>query len=184
MLTAGEKQILIGIARSTLEIYLREHRIPSFDKNSYPEALLSRSGAFVTLYRKGELRGCIGRIRSDEHLYKLIRDITISSATKDHRFKAVSADELKHIQLEISVLTEPVRIKDPSEIQLGRHGIIIKKGMNSGTFLPDVASNYGWDLEQFLGRCARDKAHIGWDGWRDAEIFTYETETFTETEAS
>jgi AMMECR1 domain-containing protein len=72
------------------------------------------------------------------------------------------------------------KINDISEIELGKHGIYIKKGYYSGTFLPQVATKTGWTLEEFLGHCARDKAHIGWDGWKDAEIYTYEAIVFSE----
>ncbi|MCK4746131.1 MAG: AMMECR1 domain-containing protein, partial [Bacteroidales bacterium] len=71
-------------------------------------------------------------------------------------------------------------INDPSEIQLGQHGIYIKKGSQSGTFLPQVATQTGWNLEEFLGHCAKDKAQIGWYGWKDAELFIYEALIFSE----
>ncbi|KPL12765.1 MAG: hypothetical protein AMS26_16430, partial [Bacteroides sp. SM23_62] len=109
---------------------------------------------------------------------------TISASTKDYRFKPVTPAELDEIELEISVLTPLIRIQDPSEIMLGLHGIYIKKGAKSGTFLPQVATQTGWTLEEFLGHCARDKVHIGWYGWKDAEIYTYEALIFSEHEFS
>ncbi len=175
MLSHGEQQILIDIARNTLISHIREAQIPDLDPESYPQALLRKGGVFVTLYKNGKLRGCIGRFNTGDPLYKLTRDMTISAATRDHRFKPVTEMEIEDISLEISVLTEPVKIIDIKEIELGKHGIYIKKGTNSGTFLPGVASKTGWNLEQYLGHCARDKAHIGWNGWKDAEIYTYET---------
>ena len=184
MLSLEEQKILMDIARNALNGFVREARIPSFDHESYPEALFCKSGAFVTLHKNGRLRGCIGRLNSEDALYKLVRDMTISAATRDHRFKAVTTNELDEITLEISVLTVPVRIDNISEIELGKHGIYIKKGMSSGTFLPGVGIKTGWNLEQLLGHCARDKAHIGWNGWKDAEIYTYETESFREEDLS
>ena len=184
MLSPEEQWILIDIARHTLDAYTREARIPSFDHETYPEALLRKTGVFVTLHKNGKLRGCIGRLHSQDALFKIVRDMTISAATHDHRFKAVAGKELDEISIEISVLTEPVKIHDISEIDLPRHGIYIKKGMNSGTFLPGVGMRSGWNLEQLLGHCARDKAHIGWDGWKDAEIYTYETISFGEKDLS
>ncbi len=184
MLAPEEKQTLLDIARLTLNMYLMDRKIPSFDDENYPDALMKKTGAFVTLFKNGKLRGCIGRIHAEVPLCKAIRDMTISAATRDYRFRPVSVDELDEIQLEISVLSEPVKIRELTEIELGKHGIYIKKGMNSGTYLPEVAGNTGWDLEQILGHCARDKAHIGWNGWRDAEIYIYETILIRENDKS
>jgi AmmeMemoRadiSam system protein A len=180
MLSPEEQKILIDIARDTLDAFILETKIPSFDDKSYPEALLRKAGVFVTLYKNGDLRGCVGRLHSDDALFIMVRKMTISAASRDHRFKAVTKKELDQITLEISVLSEPVKINDISEIEIPRHGIYIKKGMNSGTFLPGVGMKSGWNLEELLGHCARDKAHIGWNGWKDAEIYTYEAESFSE----
>jgi hypothetical protein len=74
------------------------------------------------------------------------------------------------------------RIKSIDEFELGKHGIYIKKGMSGGTFLPQVATETGWTREEFLGHCAQDKAGIGWDGWKDSELYVYEALVFSETE--
>ncbi len=96
--------------------------------NNYSSALKIYTGAFVTLHKNGNLRGCIGRFQPDVPLYQVVRDMTISASTKDYRFKPVTPAELEDIELEISVLTPLVRIQDPSEILLGLHGIYLKKG--------------------------------------------------------
>ena len=88
--------------------------------------------------------------------------------------------ELEEIHIEISVLSPMTRIHDIEEIELGKHGIYIKKGLASGTFLPQVAEQTGWTKEEFLGHCSKDKARIGWDGWEDAELYTYEAFVFEE----
>jgi len=139
-----------------------------------------QTGAFVSLKKKGKLRGCIGTFKPDAPLYNLIQTMTIASATEDTRFLPVQANELKDIDIEISVLTPMKRINDVSKIVLGKHGIYIKKDGRSGTFLPQVATETGWTLEEFLGHCARDKAGIGWDGWKNAEVYTYEAIVFKE----
>ena len=90
------------------------------------------------------------------------------------------AAALPAISIEISVLSPLRRISSASELELGRHGIYIVKGSRSGTFLPQVAADTGWTREEFLGHCARDKAGLGWDGWRDAELYVYEAEVFGE----
>jgi len=110
--------------------------------------------------------------------------MAVASATQDYRFTPVQANEIEGLEIEISVLSPMKRITDIDEIILGRHGIYIKKGNAAGTFLPQVASETGWTKEEFLGHCARDKAGIGWDGWKDAEIYTYEAIVFSESEFS
>ena len=106
--------------------------------------------------------------------------MAISSSTTDYRFSPVTPTELEDIDIEISVLTPLKKIESTEEIELGKHGIYIKQGMQSGTFLPQVATSTGWSLEEFLGHCAKDKARIGWDGWKEAEIYTYEAIIFSE----
>jgi AmmeMemoRadiSam system protein A len=103
-----------------------------------------------------------------------------SAAFNDPRFSPLSFDELNEIDIEISVLTPLKKIKSIDEIQLGKHGIYIKKGLRSGTFLPQVATETGWTLEEFLGHCAQDKAGIGYYGWKDpdTEIYIYEAIIF------
>ncbi|NTV83496.1 MAG: AMMECR1 domain-containing protein, partial [Bacteroidales bacterium] len=100
--------------------------------------------------------------------------------TQDSRFLPVTEEEFDEIDLEISVLTPLKRIYSIDEFQLGRHGIYMKKGYASGTFLPQVAHETGWNTEEFLGHCAQDKAHIGWNGWKDAELYVYEAYVFGE----
>jgi hypothetical protein len=106
--------------------------------------------------------------------------MAISAATRDNRFDRVSAEELNQIEIEISVLTPMHKIESINEIVLGKHGIYIKKGSNAGTFLPQVATQTGWNLQEFLGYCSRDKAGIGWDGWKEADIYVYEAYVFGE----
>ena len=136
MLSQEEQKTLTDIARRSLDLYIRSQKILSFDGESFPDTLNRTAGAFITLRIKGKLRGCVGRFKAADPLYKVIRDMTISASTRDSRFSEVTIGELDEILLEISVLSEHVRIQNISEIELGRHGIYIKKGMNSGTFLP------------------------------------------------
>ena len=182
VLSLEDKKQLLTIARSALELYLNENSFPQYKENEINPANQNKVGAFVTLYKKGELRGCIGHIDSDNPLYKTIQSLTISSATKDHRFKSVVHDELSDIEIEISVLTPMKKISSIDQIEIGRHGIYIKKGYQTGTFLPQVAIDTDWSVEEFLGKCARDKAHIGWDGWKDADLYTYEALKFSESD--
>ncbi|MCJ7820463.1 MAG: AMMECR1 family protein, partial [Bacteroidales bacterium] len=102
------------------------------------------------------------------------------AAFGDPRFPALTAKEYPETDLEISVLGPMQKVRDISEIIIGRHGIYIKKGIMSGTLLPQVASERGWSVTEFLGYCSRDKAGIGWDGWKNADIYIYEAFVFRE----
>jgi hypothetical protein len=179
-LTDNDKRELLKLARKTISDHLRGKPLTPPDESILSNALKTNAGAFVTLHNHGRLRGCIGNFSTTTPLYRVVMAMAISAATEDYRFESVSLDELDEIDIEISVLTPMKLIKNIDEIELGKHGIYIKKGMRSGTFLPQVAKETKWTLEEFLGHCARDKAGIGWDGWRDAELYTYEAIVFDE----
>jgi AmmeMemoRadiSam system protein B/AmmeMemoRadiSam system protein A len=178
--TAEEKVILLGIARKTINRYIREGKKPEIDTKGFTRNLSMKAGAFVTLKENGALRGCIGRFTSDIPLWEVIVEMAIASSTQDNRFEPVTAKEIDRIEIEISVLSPMKRIYSADEIVMGKHGIYVKKGWYSGTFLPQVAAETGWSREEFLGHCARDKAGIGWDGWKEAELYTYEACVFSE----
>ncbi len=140
------------------------------DPKQYPPELHKPYGAFVTLKQQGCLRGCIGRIVSDIPLYLLVQEMARAAALYDNRFPPVSVEDLPHLTYEITVLSTLREIKSIDEIELGKHGIIIEAKGRSGVFLPQVATETGWSLEEFLGHCSRDKAGLGWDGWKKARI--------------
>lgn len=180
-LSEKEKQDLLNIAELTLYSTTFENKKPDIDESKLSEKLKRPLGAFVTLYKNGILRGCIGTFDQREPLYKVIVDMTVNSAKHDNRFKPVKPNELNDIDIEISVLTPRKRIHSLDEIELGKHGIYIQKGHRSGTFLPHVATDMHWSVEQFVGYCAQEKANIGYDGYKYAKIYTYETITFKMT---
>jgi hypothetical protein len=175
-----EKIMLLQIARKTIQHYVKVRQMPDDMPGLYPESLNIHAGAFVTLRINGELRGCIGRFSSELPLHSLIKQMAVASSAHDSRFEPVTASEADQLEIEISVLSPLKKADSPDEIILGKHGIYLKKGFSTGTFLPQVATETGWNLEEFLGHCARDKAGIGWDGWKNAEIFTYEACVFSE----
>jgi MEMO1 family protein len=177
-----EKRELLRIARSTLEEYLKTRKIPDLHMERLQASLRSPCGAFVTLKKHGELRGCIGNFSATEELAKTVQNMAIAAATEDPRFEPVRSQELSSLDLEVSVLSPMRKISSEKEIQLGKHGIYIRKGNHAGTLLPQVAEETGWSLEEFLGHCARDKAGLGWDGWKDAELFVYEAIVFGESD--
>ena len=158
--SAAEKGLLLGIARSTIESYIQNRSIPDVDPKTLTPTLKTGCGAFVTLKKQGELRGCIGRFDSEEPLYHIVQMMAAAAATQDYRFAPVKLPEMRSIDIEISVLTPMQRIYSLTDLILGKHGIYIKKKTNSGTFLPQVATETGWSKEEFVGHCAQDKMGI------------------------
>ena len=142
-------------------------------------SLNQKCGAFVSLHNKhGQLRGCIGHFGEDYPLHEIVAEMARVAAFEDPRFMPVTRDELDDLDIEISVLTPMRRIQSLDEFELHRHGIYIKKGYRSGTFLPQVADEVNWTKEEFVGHCSQDKAGLGWDGWKDAELYVYEAIVF------
>lgn len=182
-LDEGEKNTLLAISRSTLETYLRSGTLAEVDKNLLTGTLRHPAGAFVSLYMGGRLRGCIGNFTPDKPLYMVVQEMTLAAALNDPRFAPVEASELEYISIEVSVLTPLQKISSIDEFELGKHGIYMSKGGKSGTFLPQVAQSAGWSTEEFLGHCAKDKAGIGYEGWKEADLFVYEALVFGEEKA-
>lgn len=177
-LSKEDKLLLLNIARETIESYVRTRKIPAFDAQS--PALLEERGAFVTVNKKGELRGCIGVFTSDKPLYLTVADMAVSAAAQDSRFTPLVASELSHISIEISCLSPMKKIKDISEIEVGRHGLYIAKGYCRGVLLPQVATEYGWNRKQFLEHTCL-KAGLTPDSWKQGvDIYTFEAEVLGE----
>ena len=179
-LSKTDKVELLKMARATIELYIKKNKVPKSDTTNLSETLKTNCGMFVTLHKKGKLRGCIGRFNPDIPLYELVKEMAISSATRDSRFQPVTQSELDEIDIEISVLTPMQKMKSIDELVLGKHGIYIKKDFHSGTFLPQVATETEWTKTEFLGHCSRDKAYLGWDGWKNADVYLYEALVFGE----
>lgn len=180
MLSKTQRQLLLKIARETLENYLAKKKLPELKIDD--PSLLEKRGVFVTLRKKGELRGCIGTLLPQEPLANAVRSMAIQSATGDPRFPSVTLEELKDIEIEISVLTVPVKVSSPDEIVLGRDGVIVKKGFRQGVFLPQVADETGWTKEQFLSALCAHKAGLEPDAWKkpDTELYIFQAEVFSE----
>ncbi len=182
MLTKEERKRLLEIARQSISSHIKRQKMPDIIENS--PALNRHNGAFVTLHKKGELRGCIGQFVSEDPLYKVVSDMSIESCSRDYRFSPVGEDELGDTSIEISVLSEPKLIDDWKKIRLGVDGVIVRKGYSSGVFLPQVATETGWDLETFLGQLCAQKAGLPWDCYKDPQtkIYTFQAEVFSEQE--
>ena len=171
-----DKKMLKEIARNAIQSTLegKAYQYPSH----LTEKLKTKCGAFVSLHKHGRLRGCIGHFGENTPLYETVYRMAKAAAFDDPRFPKVDISELPDIDIEISVLTPMKRIFSIDEFQLGKQGIYMRKGYHAGTFLPQVADEVNWTKEEFFGHCAQDKAGIGWDGWKTAELYTYEAIIF------
>ncbi len=166
-LSPADEDALIASAREAVSSRL-ERRAPRWPASS--PALDRRCGAFVTLRSRSgpyaSLRGCIGRIAATESLVETVRSMAAAAAFEDPRFPPVSADEYPGLIFEITLLSPMRKIEDISEIEVGTHGVYLTKGWRSAVFLPQVATEQGWDRESLLGHlCA--KAGLPDEAWKE-----------------
>jgi AmmeMemoRadiSam system protein A len=178
-LSLEDKRTLMDIARTTVGHVVKGERVPHFEVTS-PDLLEDR-GAFVTLHKHGQLRGCIGYIIGVKPLYQTVQEVAEAAATRDPRFPSVTPEELPDLDYEISALSVPRTITDVKEIQVGVHGIIMRRGYHQGLLLPQVATEYGWDSKTFLEHTCM-KAGLPTDAWQDedTEIQIFSAEVFDE----
>ncbi len=177
VLTSETQRRLLAVARDALEARVRRARPPAVPVD---EASQIRQGAFVTIFWKDELRGCLGRITSDTPLPELIGLLAQEVADSDPRFDPVQVRELPDITLEVSVLTPEREIASIDEIEIGRHGLIIEQGSRRGLLLPQVPTEHGWDRATFVAQACL-KAGLSPDAWRHgARMFVFEAQVFGE----
>jgi AmmeMemoRadiSam system protein A len=145
-----------------------------------PVSLVRHAGAFVTLHRRGELRGCIGHVEADQPLVHVVFRCAVAAATDDQRFAAITAAELADVDIEISIMGAVERISTLSEIVIGRHGLLVERDRHRGLLLPQVAVEQGWAPDRFLSETCR-KAGLPDDAWqREAGLWRFEAEVFGE----
>jgi MEMO1 family protein len=181
-LTQEDHKKLLMLARRTIEFYLQKGSVPTPEELVVPvsEAMRIRRAAFVTLNKNSDLRGCIGEIFPRQSLYKSVIVNAINAAVNDGRFAPVTKDELSSIKIEISALTVPQPIISYNLIQLGTDGIILKKDGYSALFLPQVAPEQKWTLEETLTHLSV-KAGLPPDGWKKGASFeVFQAEVFGE----
>lgn len=178
LLNDAEKKILKKIAQNSINSIVETGRIYKPNISMSTETLKQSGGAFVTLTKNGKLRGCIGTFTSNEPLYKVVAEMAMAAATQDGRFAPVGIDELRLIDIKISILTPLQKISTIDQIKIGRDGIYIKKNNTTGTLLPEVAVENGWNKKQFVEYCSKYKTRIGINGWKNAELFVYQTIIF------
>ncbi|MHB2154252.1 AmmeMemoRadiSam system protein A [Calditrichota bacterium GD2] len=180
-LNQDEKKYLLQLARETIKARLFGRPLPQPEAIS--ENLKTNTGAFVTLTKNGRLRGCIGYVVGLKPLYQAIQELAIAAAFNDPRFPPLEKEELDDVEIEISVLTPLEPVKDVSEIETGKHGLMVRNGFYEGLLLPQVASEYGWDRETFLSETCL-KAGLPPTAWQDprTEIFKFSALIFREND--
>ncbi len=189
-LSDSDGELLVKTARAVVTEYLKTKNKLKLDKE-FVESFSSNAGVFVTLNHQSNLRGCIGYPLPHKKLFNALVEAAISAATEDPRFPSVTFEELDQIIFEVSILTPPevIEVSDPSEypskIKVGRDGLIVKNGFNSGLLLPQVPIEYGWNEEEFLGHTC-EKAGLTKDCWKKKEtkIQKFDGIVFKETNPS
>jgi AmmeMemoRadiSam system protein A len=179
LLDKKEQQFLLSLARRTIEHYLKTGEPPTIETMENKK-LRQKRGAFVTLKVEGQLRGCIGYPLPIKSLHETVIDMAIAASTQDYRFAPLSPEELPRTRIEISVLSLPRPVKDISDIEVGKHGIIMSKGFHKGLLLPQVPLEYDWDRETFLCHGCL-KAGLDEDEWkRGVKIEIFSAQVFSE----
>jgi len=182
-LTDGEKKALLKLARETLGWYVVNGGKGKRPEIQLTDTLKEKRGAFVTLTEGGRLRGCIGYVEAIKPLWETVMENTVNAAVEDPRFPQVQASEVKSISIEISAMSPLRKITDVSEIQVGKHGIMLTRGYRRGLLLPQVATEYGWERDEFLMQTCV-KAGLPRDAWKDpaTTIEIFSAEVFHEEE--
>ncbi len=186
MLSEEEGKFLVKLAEDAIEAFVKEQKKINVPENT-PDILKEEMGVFVTLNKDGILRGCIGYPEPINPLVNAVIDVAISAAVNDPRFSPINTNELKDIEVEVSVLTKPelVEVKSPEEymdkIKVGEDGLIIERGSYKGLLLPQVAVEWGWNVEEFLyNTCV--KAGLTADCWLypDIKVYKFGSQIFNE----
>ena len=189
MLTETEGRAAVKLARKTIETFLSEGKLSGHQESGRDLSPVfgENRGVFVTLTEDGLLRGCIGHPYPDSTLKEAILDSAVSAATRDPRFPPVGKEELNSIVVEVTILTQPEKInvppKDlPDNVEIGKHGLIVKQGYYQGLLLPQVAPENNMDAIDFLSHTCM-KAGLSPDAWvNGAEVYRFEGQIFKETE--
>jgi uncharacterized protein len=177
MTSDADRARLVRLARDAIVAHISRRPEPAL---SIEGVFARRGGAFVTLHTHGSLRGCIGHLEPDEPLGYVIPRCAISAATQDPRFATVDARELADLDIELSLLGPLEPIAGPADIEIGRHGLVVERGWSRGLLLPQVATEWKWDVETFLAHTCR-KAGLADETWkRGAKLWRFEAEVFGE----
>jgi len=182
MLNEKQKKKMLRIARDSIAHYLKTGK--RLEVKEGDPVLNREMGAFVTLHEHGRLRGCIGNIVGRGPFYLTVRDMAVEAATRDPRFPPVTLEDMKGIDIEVSALSPLEKIEDPEKIVMGKHGVVVRSSFASGVYLPQVATEAGWNREQFMNSLCGQKAGMAPDAWKKGgcDIYTFTAEVFGEKE--
>jgi AmmeMemoRadiSam system protein A len=180
-LSAEEKVFLLKVARETVTRVVCDK--PPLTYQPVSDVTGQCRGAFVTLKKNGQLRGCIGLIEGMKPLVETVQEMAVAAAVRDPRFDAVSEEELEELDIEVSAMSPIRTVEDAAQIEVGRDGLIVRRAGQQGLLLPQVATEYGWDRETFLEQTCR-KAGLPPDAWKmeGTEICSFSAEVFGEKE--
>ncbi len=177
-LNAAQRRRLLGLARRTIEEYVRTGR--RLDVGETDPVLLRPAAAFVSLKKGGQLRGCKGGLEPSRPLAEAVRDCAVTAAAHDSRFPPVRAQELPDLDIEISVLAPLRRIGSAEDIDISKHGVVVRSGGRSGVFLPQVAAKTGWSRDELLSHLCEEKAGLPADAWEHgAALYVFTAQTFS-----
>jgi AmmeMemoRadiSam system protein A len=177
MTSEHDREMLLRVAREAIEAHVG---VTPAHVASDSGVLGLAGGAFVTLHKRGDLRGCIGHIEPNEPLGKVVTRCAVAAAATDPRFTPITSQELEEIDIEISLLGPLEPIHGPEEIEVGRHGLVVEQGWHRGLLLPQVATEWKWNAETFLAHTCH-KAGLPRDAWKHgAKIWRFEAEVFGE----
>ena len=178
-LTEAEQQSLLQIARQTLDTYIKTGKVP--EAKPLTARLQEKRGAFVTLKEHGDLRGCIGYVEAVKPLYLAVSNMAVAASTEDPRFRPVTKDELKDIDIEITVLSPLRPLPSPDSVIVGKHGLVIRKGYQSGLLLPQVPGEQGWNRQEYLeGVCRKAGLPVSAYKDKDAQLYCFTGQVFGE----
>jgi len=181
MTTEHDRELLLTLAREALAAHVG---VSAAHVPGPAEILERRGGAFVTLHKDGELRGCIGHIEPNESLGTIVPRCAVAAGATDPRFPPITPSELNQLEIEISLLGRLEPIAGPQDIEVGRHGVVVEMGWQRGLLLPQVATEWNWDAETFLEHTCH-KAGLPRDAWKHgANVFRFDAEVFAEKRAT
>jgi uncharacterized protein len=181
MISEQDRTLLLRLAREAIAGHVGLGRTEAPEMSG---VLAQPGGAFVTLHKEGELRGCIGHIEATEALGRVVSRCAVAACSKDPRFAPLTSSELEHIDIELSVLGALEPIEGPGDIEVGRHGLVVELGWQRGLLLPQVATEWNWDAATFLAQTCH-KAGLPRDAWqKGARVWRFEAEVFGEREGT
>ncbi|PYR31083.1 MAG: hypothetical protein DMF92_06620 [Acidobacteria bacterium] len=177
MTSESDRQLLLRIAREAMAVHLSGEPASRSDEG---QLALRRGGAFVTIRKAGDLRGCIGHIEPGDRLVDVVARCAVAACSADPRFPAIAPSELPQVDIELSLLGPLEAIAGADDVEIGRHGLVVEMGRQRGLLLPQVATEWDWDRQTFLAQTCQ-KAGLPGDAWkRGAKLWRFEAEVFGE----